>query len=176
MDLRTALRSVKSLDDLPKLMVQLGHLPTWEPVPAEAWDSGSHRVFHVTAVGQSGDIPWLGMTSGSADRDAVALARRIQKRGQTAMVLAIDPARRRLAVTVTYDRCPCVSLSLDSADEESVTSLARLAVAADGGSYAYLARAADALAAEPVSRRFFRQFRATLDHMMARVPGQIPIE
>jgi hypothetical protein len=98
------------------------------------------------------------------------------QRGQVAMVLAIDTAGRRLAVAVSFDRCPSLILDLIHPDDESLASLMRLAGTADGGTYAFAARAAEALSAEPVSRRFFREFRATLDRMTRGIPGRIPAD
>jgi hypothetical protein len=93
-----------------------------------------------------------------------------------ALVLAIDPAARRLCVTVSFDRCPCLTLDLTAPEEESLASLMRLAGAFHGGPYAFAARAADAFSAEPVSRRFFREFRATLDRMTTGIPGPVPAD
>ena len=176
MELRSALHAVTSLEDLPKLVACLGHQPTWERVPPEAWNKGQRRVFEVTAVGRTGEVPWLGVASHAPERDARALAHRVIRRGQVALVLAIDPAARRLAITVSFNGCPCLSLDLTHPEKESLASLKRLAGTSDGGRYAFAARAAEALSAEPVSRRFFREFRATLDRMTGGVARQVPAE
>ncbi|HET6778477.1 MAG TPA: N-6 DNA methylase [Gemmatimonadales bacterium] len=104
----------------------------------------------------------------------MALARGIMRRGRAAMVLALDPAARRLAVAISFDRCPCLTLEITNPEEEALASLMRLAAGSDGGPYEYAARAAEALSAEPVSRRFFRQFRATLDKMTGGISGRVP--
>jgi hypothetical protein len=52
----------------------------------------------------------------------------------------------------------------------------RLAGGSDCSQYAFAARAAEALSAEPVSRRFFREFRATLERMTGGIPGRVPVE
>lgn len=176
MDLKRTLQTLRSLDGLPSVITELGHQPAWEQVPAEAWSSGKCRTSGVIAVGHTGEVPWLGLESQTPMRDAVALARRVSRRGRVALVLALDPGSRRLAVAVAFDRCPCIELELENPNSESLASFMRLSVGPVGGSLAFAARAADALSAEPVGRRFFRQFRATLDRMAAGLPGRLQPE
>ena len=176
MELRSALHSIDSLNDLPKLVAYLGHQPTWEPVPPDAWSGGRKPALNVTAVGRTGDVPWLGIATNAPEREAVALARRIMQRGQVALVLALDSAARRLAASVSFNCCPCLSLDLTRPEEESLASLMRLAGGPEVSRYAFAVRAAEALSAEPVSRRFFREFRATLERMMGGIPGRVPVD
>jgi hypothetical protein len=170
-DLENCLRSLQSLSDLPRLVATLGHQAVWEQVPDEAWNRGTHRLFRVWAVGQTRDLPWFALESPTPERDAATLARRIQRRGRVAIVLALSPESRRLIATVGFERLPSIALDLSNPDPEATASLLRLAGVPDGGTLAFVAKAADAFSAEPVSRRFFREFRSTLDRLAAGLPG-----
>jgi len=163
MDLETLLPSIRSLQDLTGLVAALGHQPLWEEVPDE-----SPRL---TVVGRTGELPWFAIESGCPGRDAERLARRISRRGRMCLVLALDPHGCRLVVAVGFNGCPRLEVDLTSPSTEAVASLVRLTATAEGGSLAFAARAADALAAETVGRRFFRVFRATLDRLAAGLPG-----
>jgi hypothetical protein len=170
MDLESSLRSIRSLTDLPGLIVALDHQPLWEVVPEQRWAEGLHGARQITAVGQTGACPWFAIESPTPERDAVALARRIGRRGRVGLVLGFDPIARRLAVAVAFDRSPHIELDLTSPAPEGLASLAKLARVPEGGSLAFSAMAADAFSAEPVGRRFFREFRTTLDRMAAGLP------
>jgi hypothetical protein len=176
MDLRRLLRSIQSLTDLPRLITELAHQPSWEAVPDEIWSRRGGRAFQVTAIGQTNELPWFGFESPAPGEDAVVLARQISRRARVALVLALDPASRRLGIAAAFDRCPCIELELTNPDGEALASLARLAGGSEGGSLAFAARAAEALSTEPVGRRFFREFRATLDRMAIGMPGPMPVE
>ena len=173
MDLRRSLRAVRSLNDLPAVVATLEHHPTWEPVPNEAWTSPKSHGFTVFAVGRTGEVPWLGLESNVPEQDAVTLARHIHRRGKVALVFALDSRSRRLTVAVAFENCPSIDLDLGNPDGDSLASLLRLAGGSGSSSLAFGVRAADALSTEPVSRRFFRQFRATLDRMSAGLPGRM---
>jgi hypothetical protein len=92
------------------------------------------------------------------------------------VVMALDPTARQLAVAVSFDRCPCLTLDLANPEEESLASLIRLTGGQGESPYAFMARAAESLSAEPVSRRFFRAFRSTLERMAGGMSGRIPGE
>lgn len=173
MDLRRTLRSIESLAGLPQLVAELAHQPVWEAVPDEAWNSPRGRSFKITAVGQTGEVPWFGFESHAPARDATLLAQRINRKGRVGLVLALDAQARRLAVAVAFGRCPSLEVELGHPDGEALASLARLAGGAERGSLAFAIRAAEALSAEPVGQRFFREFRATLDRMAAALPGRV---
>jgi hypothetical protein len=169
-DLRTSLCSIKSMADLPRLIRALGHQEAWEVLPEEAWNGRSGRAFTLTAVGKAGRLPWLATESHAPERDAVLLAHRITRRGRSALILALDPRARRLGVAVAFDRCPAIELDLTDPDPEVLASLARLSGPREDAPLAFAARATDALASEPVGRRFFRQFKLILDRMTVALP------
>ncbi len=168
MDLETLLPAIRSLHDLTGLVAALGHQPIWEEVPDES--------LRLTVVGRTGELPWFAIESKSPERDAERLARRMSRRGRMCLVLALDPRSCRLALAVGFEGCPRLEVNLAGPSTEAVASLTRLTATAEGGSLAFVARAADALAAETVGRRFFRVFRVTLDRLAAGLPGPMHAE
>jgi hypothetical protein len=176
MDLQAHLTSVRSLADLPRLVSALGHEALLEEVPSEGWNHQTSGMPPVTAVGRTGDLPWFAIESSSAKRSGRILAGRLSRRGRVSMVLALDPATRLLVVTVAFGRLPSIELNLTRPELESVASLAKLAGRPEGGPLAFAVRAAEALSAETVGRRFFREFRETLDSMTAGLPGPLRAE
>jgi hypothetical protein len=174
MDLEGSLRSIYAVADLPQLIAALGHQPTWEAVPDDAWTGRTGRTFKVAAVGKTGTVPWFAFESSTPERDAATLARHISRRGRVALVLALCTHTRRLAIAVAFDRSPGIELDLCNPDRESLASLARLVGGGREEALGFAARAAGALSAEPAGLRFFREFRATLDRMAAGLPGPIP--
>ena len=142
-----------------------------EPVPRSAWNKPGSRTFDLTLVGQTAGLPWFAIPSSRAERDAILLARRIARRGKAAMVLALDSQTHQLGVSVAFGSAPGLQVNLGTPDAESVASLARLAGTLEGGTLAFAARAAEALSTEPVGRRFFREFKGTLDRMAPPCPS-----
>jgi hypothetical protein len=130
----------------------------------------------VHVIGRTGSFPWFAIESSSAEADAAALARRMSRNGRISLVLALDSSRRRLLVAVAFERLPRIALDLDAPEPEALNSLSKLARVPEGGPLAFAAMAADALSAEPVSRRFFRQFRDTLGGMASGLPGPMSVE
>jgi hypothetical protein len=174
MELQHILQSIGSIADLPGLITRLGHSARLEPIPRSAWNKPGSRTFDLTLVGQTTGLPWFAINSTHPERDAVLLARRITRRGKLAVVLALDRRGRQLGIAVAFGRAPGLRVSLSSPDAESLASLARLAGTPEGGALAFAARAAEALSTEPVGRRFFREFKGTLDRMAAALPEPMP--
>jgi hypothetical protein len=174
MDLESSLRCIQRLSDLPKLVIELGHQRLWERVPDQAWTRRGSLPLELVVVGRAGEVPWFGLESSTPARDARLLARRISHRGKVALVAAVDPCARLLAVAAAFGSCPVLELNLSNPDPEAVATLSRLAGAWEGGPLGYAARSAEALAAEPVGQRFFRAFRATLNQMTTGLPHYLP--
>jgi len=89
-------------------------------------------------------------------------------------VLALSRSARRLAVAIAFGDAPCLDCSLDDPDRLTLARLGRLGFAPAGGALALASRAADALGAEAVGRRFFRRFRSTLDALTLALPPTCP--
>jgi hypothetical protein len=173
MDLETCLSSIHCLSDLPRIVSVLGHEPLWEMAQAEGWHQGKNLSCTVHLVGQTGPLPWYATKSPDPALTATSLAGRLNRRGRVGLVLALDTASRRLAIAVAFDRIPHVDLDLARPDLEALASLQKLRGRPEGGTMAFAALAADALSSEPVGRRFFREFRITLDRVSAALPVQM---
>lgn len=171
MSIEQAIRAVRSLADLPQLVAGLGHAPLWERVPREGWNRPTRGGFTVMAVGKTGSVPWFAIESRTPERSAASLARRLSRRGRISIVLALDPDARRLAFATALDKPARLEIALDQPGAESLASIARLAGRPEGGPLAFAVQAADALSAEPAGRRFFREFRFTLERVAAGLPG-----
>jgi N-6 DNA Methylase len=164
-ELAAVLQGIRSLADLPSLAAALGQEPLWDPVP-ESPESA-------VVVGRSAEFAWYALSSPRAERRARALARRMAVRGRLCGVLGFDPATRRLTVTVSLQQAPRLILSLEAPEPAALAALTRLAAPAGPGIAAYAAHVADALGGEPAGRRFFREFRGTLELMAAGLPGPL---
>ena len=173
------LAALGRLENLPALLPGFGHEPAWEELPLPGWlDLRENQTIRRAAVvGRAGEFVWFGAEAADAARAARCVARRLMARGRTGGVLALSAPARRLAVAIAFGDAPCLDCPLDDPDRLALTRLARLArlaAAPAGGALALAARAADALGAEAVGRRFFRRFRTTLDRMTLALPRACP--
>jgi hypothetical protein len=160
---------LRTIADLRGLMAALGHEPLFEPA-ADLFARRSRAAGEVFAIGRAGEFPWFATTGAEPGRAARRLARRLALRGRVAGVLAIDGTSRRLGLAVAVEGVPSLELALDAPAPEALAGLSRLAGTGPGGALAYAARAADALSGEAVGRRFFREFKATLDRLTDGLP------
>ena len=160
--LAALLRRIGRLDDLSALAAGIG--VEAERQPLEVAGTPLLQVAHGNGV------PWLGLLGNDAERSATRLARLLCRRGHPALVLALDPDRRLLAVAAAFGTGRALLVRLDAPDAITLETLARLRPETGAGALATLARAADVLMAEPVGERFFRRFRSTLETMEAALP------
>src|SRR5919112_3762074 len=173
MDLETLLPALRSLRDLPRLVAVLGHQPLWEELPASRHDRQLPSGPAITVVGRTAELPWLAIETEQVDRAAKRLASRMSRAGRPCMVLALAPCGRTLAVAVGLYGCPTIRVDLAEPSPEGLKSLARLVATSEGCALAFAARAADALGAEAIGPRFFRQFRTTLESLASGLPVSI---
>ena len=170
MDLVPLLEGVRSLEALSGVVAALGHEPLLEAAPGVAGQPGVGGDGTALVVGRAGAFPWFAVAGAEPERLARRVARRLSARGRLGGVLAFDSAGRRLGVAVAFDGTPSLMLDLDRPAAAALACLRRLAGTGPGGALAYAARAADALSGEAVGRRFFREFKATLDRMAEGLP------
>jgi hypothetical protein len=116
-------------------------------------------------------MPWYAIEAEDAERSAGAAARRLARHAQPAGVLALEPARRRLAVGVGWAECPVLAIDLDRPGRVALAALARAAALRSRGAVATAHGIAGALSAEGLGRRFFEQFRLTLERFAAALGG-----
>jgi Eco57I restriction-modification methylase len=159
------LARLDSVESLRGLLAALGHEPLNDLVPGLHLQGTGPASGSALVVGRAGEFPWFGVAGWPAERLARRLARRLATRGRPAGVLAIDCRHRRLAVAIAFAGTPSLDLELDRPAPAALASLARLAGTEEAGALAYAARAAEALSGEAVGRRFFREFKTTLDAM-----------
>jgi hypothetical protein len=169
-DLVPLLEGVRSLETLSGVLAALGHEPLLEAAPGVAGRPGADSDGAALVVGRAGGFPWFAVAGAEPERLARRVARRLAARGRLGGVLAFDSAGRRLGVAVAFDGAPSLLVDLDRPAAAALACLRRLAGAGPGGALAYAARAADALSGEAVGRRFFREFKATLDRMAEGLP------
>ncbi|HEX6104234.1 MAG TPA: N-6 DNA methylase, partial [Gemmatimonadales bacterium] len=167
MDLRTGLRDIRRLEDLPRLVAALGHEPLFDlPRPQGA------SPIPAVVVGRNGEFPWLAVEAPRPERAARSLARRLAGRGRLAGALALDPVTRRIGIAVALDEAPSLVVAADEPQAVALRCLARLAGGGEGA-LAYALRAAEALRGQSVGRRFFAEFRTTLERMASGLPGPL---
>ena len=167
------LRRLDSIESLRGLVAALGHQPLDELAPGLTSLAAHGEPGAALPVGRTGEFPWFALAGSEPERLARRLARRLAVRARVAGVLALDGERRRLAVAVAFAGTPCLLVDLDRPAPEALASLARLAGSDGDGALAYAARAAEALSGEAVGRRFFREFKATLDRMTEGLPTSL---
>jgi hypothetical protein len=174
MNLETLLPEIRSLDHLPRLVAALGHQPLWELIPGESRGGPTPAASTVAVVGRTGDLPWFATESPNPEKAAEKLARRMEQRGRVCLVFALDQTGRRLALAAAVNGCPCLRLNLAAPAPEALSSLGKLVATSESGVLAFAFRAADALSAQSVGRRFFREFRTTLECLSAGLPRIMP--
>ena len=167
MDLTAQLGRLRSIEDLSGLLASLGHEPLFEPVPSSSLARRGEPRTPVFAVARAGDFPWFALAGPAPERLAPDGWRAGSRLGAgSAGVLGArsgcaEDSRSRWRSTA----CPRWSSRWTRrARRRSPRSPGSPARGADGA-LAYAARAADALSGEEVGRRFFREFKATLERM-----------
>ena len=168
--------AIEALHDLPHLVAALGHEPLWEPFDPRAVGlaRGSDAASEAAIVGRLGGFTWYALTSTDPVRLAPRFARRLAERGRICGVLGLDPAARRLAVSVAFGGSPVLEVDLDRPSQLATSRLARIGRAEPGGTLAVAARTAEALSGEGLGRQFFTAFRATRDRFTGAMPESIP--
>ncbi len=176
----STLTALRRVEDLPELVLALGHEAAWEELPLPGWlDLQRERnpVARAAVVGRAGEFVWFGVESADPGRAARGVARRLVARGRVGGVLGLARTDRRLAVAIAFGDAPCLDCSLDEPDRLTLARLARLtrlASAVPAGALGFAARAADALGAEALGRRFFRRFQSMLAMMTGALPPACP--
>jgi hypothetical protein len=168
--LATLLRRLDSLESLRALLVALGHQPLDEPVAAPLAALPRSKAHGGLIIGRTGEFPWIAVAGAEPDRLARRVARQLAVRGRAAGVLALDHEGRRLGLAVAFAGTPSLLVDLERPAPEALASLGRLAGSPSDGTLAFSARVAEALSGEAVGRRFFREFKATLDRMAEALP------
>jgi hypothetical protein len=169
MSLGEVLRSLTSMESLPRLTAALGYQSVFDELPPGTLP-GLPRA---AVVGRQDGFAWIGGDGG------VASARRLAKahhaRGRQVGILLLDPSERRLVVSVAAQGTPALGIALDDPDEVSLARLTRAAATAGEPAVAIALRISDALLGRGVDYRFFLEFRRTLARVTGALPAAMPI-
>jgi Eco57I restriction-modification methylase len=167
MALGDLLRSIRRIEDLPRLAGALGYEATWRELPAASLGGTGPAAL----VGRSGGLEWYAT---AADRPGIAarVARGLLARGIPAALLVLDEGRRRLSVAA--GDAPALDVSLDDPEPLDLARLARCAARPGESALAGALRIAEALAGRGVDQRFFAGFRRALAAAIAALPVSIP--
>lgn len=170
MDLITALRATETLTDLPALVSALGHEPLWEEIPADRWLNRVrwHReVRRLAVAGRSGQWLWHGIETETPETIAPRLGEWMSRRGRQGGVLALDPERRVIVVSVSADPAPTLLVPLDAPDRFAITTLRRAAANSRPGPLEQSLHIADALGHRRMDRIFFEALRRSHERLAA---------
>jgi len=160
------LRSIRQIEDLPRLAEALGYEAQWRELPAGSLAGSGTTVI----VGRLGEFEWYAL-SASAEIAARA-ARILTSRGLAAAVLGFDePAR---CLTVAAGPVAPLQILLDAPDPLALARLQRARAAPGECALATCFRLTEALGGQSVDQRFFTGFRRVLESVMAGLPPQIP--
>ena len=105
------LEGIHRLEDLAALVRAAGHEPMLQWLPAEQWIEGT-RLTRAAVVGRCRGFEWLACeTDQGAGGVAAQLARRLERAGRLAGVIALEPEARVLAVSVSLAPRPVLAVS-----------------------------------------------------------------
>jgi hypothetical protein len=174
--LPTLLDGIRRIEDLVRLVRKAGHELSLQWLPPDGWVEGV-QPRRAAVLGRHAGFEWLGFeTTAAAPLLASRVARRLERAGRLAAVLALDPESRLLAMSVSFPPRPLLVAELDHPSGLALRCLERLEGAAADGALAAAAHVARALDAEALGRRFFTTFRRTLVAMADSLPARLPAE
>jgi hypothetical protein len=174
--LRPYLDPIQGLEQLPALCRELGLTPTWHELELESLrlPGLSDRGRRAAVVGRRDRFFALAVEAGDPLRDAARIARALARRGQPALVAALDPPRRLLGLAVAHADSPAMAIDLARVSTADLARLERGRPSESEGPAAVGARWAEALSGQDLGQRFFVQFKRTLEAFMAALLGSIP--
>ena len=172
--LRELLTRTEQISDLSDLFRTLGYQPAWEPVPPGPWlgaaPAADARVTSAAMVATHGAFRVFALQAADPVAAARAGAARLAGSAERGLVCALGagaPTEIWLAtwrVGSTGGRpVRAVAVSLRHPSGAALALLDRITPLRSESALALSLRIGDALASEPVSSRFFRAFRSTVD-------------
>jgi len=165
--IKDALENVKALEQLPALAVELGFEAAWLPA-----NLGSATP--IVIVGRRAGLLAGAIATDDAPRGARRIAAALGDRGVHAVVLALDPARRLLSVSVTGLGHPVATVALDRVRAIDERILARGRSAHDDSALAASLGWTEALAGQSLGQRFFAEFRRIVSAGRELLPRHAP--
>jgi len=177
--LRDLLSRAEKLEDLCGIFSALGLTAAWETVPAASW-LGEERVtaFGVTRavlLARYRAFRVFAVEARDAEGAVAAGAQRLAATAERGLVCALGTGPRSLiCATWRVGRAGMAvrktSLPLDAVRPSVVATLERCVPREGETALSLSLRVADALATEPVTARFFKAFRSTLERLTDRAP------
>jgi len=175
--LEQVLDGIHTLPHLQQLVRGLGYEVDWEEIPPTTWLGRSRHgraIRRAAVVGRRGGFTWFAIDTGDPVSLARALAGQLARRGEHAGVLALDPARRQLAISVSFGPYPVLPLELAAPSRLALHCLERASAGGPRQSIVAAARLADALDAAEPGARFIRRFRGLFVAFTEHLPETIP--
>ena len=161
------LQSIHTVADLPALADRLGGQPWFEEIPGPPLP-GAVR------VGRSGEFSWYGIEL-SGEVATRRAARSIARAGESAGVLALDAAGRRLTIAVADTVPASRTVDLRQPAAADLSCLRRMAAGSwSGSALARAAQLAAMLRLEDAGQRFFRAFHQLLGRFARAIPHRDP--
>lgn len=167
MNVLPLLRTIASLEDLPRLAEALGCRPAWAEIPPSYWQrrpADSPPCLRSALIGHLGELPWYGLSSAAPRQILRRIAGLLLRRGEPAALLAVDPTDRALALSVAFEGVPVLSLVPED-DNLLAACLGKLPAITGHGRLGTAARLAEVLAIQGTGARFFVAFERQLDRM-----------
>ena len=174
MALANILSTITSLRQLPELAFELGFSPTWHELSLGSLKLPAALEAPAAIVGRRAGLLFLAVQTGPAATAAHRIARHLAARGQLAIVAAVDPAARHMALAASVADCPVATIALDRVRVVDVRILERGRTAATDSTLGCCLAWSEALAGRSLDQRFFERFRTTLEHAIEALPRRIP--
>lgn len=160
------LARIHRLEDLRRLVAELGYAADWREVSASTLGAPTAAI-----VGRQGEFAWYALDR-ATEAGVRQAARALAARGLPAAIFGLDAPGRRLLVAA--GEAPPLALGLEAPDPLALARLLRCAARPDELPLATGFRVAEALAGLGVDQRFFAAFRQVLARVMAACPGRVP--
>ena len=168
------LTNLRSLEDLPRLAVELGFEPSWHEVALDALDPALPADAPAAVVGRRGLSILLGVVADQAESLAERIAAALDRRGSVVLVAALEPARQRFTLAATVSDRPAATFALGRLKAIDLRILDRGRQAPADTPVRHALGWAEALSGRSLDRRFFHEFRSALDQATDALPGRIP--
>ncbi|HTO73298.1 MAG TPA: hypothetical protein VMJ30_05735 [Gemmatimonadales bacterium] len=170
MSLGELLPALRRLEELPSLFEALGHTRLWTPIPVLDWLGDprlASRVERAAIVARQGEFEWYGIEAIDPVPVARKIGRRLALRGVTAGLAVLNRGSKVLILATTSPDPDTLVIHLGAPEPRAIDALGRLGRLPRDNAAATLARVGECLGTERLGRRFFEQFRITLEALAA---------
>jgi Eco57I restriction-modification methylase len=179
--LRELLTRTEQISDLRDLFRVLGYQAAWEAVPPGPWLGAAQAeaagVRDAALVARHEAFRVIALAAADPESAARAAAHRLASHAERGLAVALGAGPRRLVLAAWRPGTAgaavprLATVPLEHPGGAALATLERLAPSADESPLALSLRIGEALAAEGVTHRFFRAFRALLARFTSRLPA-----